>query len=208
MLSPTTGVNRVIRALALGMTCIVITVAGHSAAHGHMSPLGIGIVGAVMVLLAALATSRELTLGQLIAFAGLSQVASHLMLTILAPHSSTMGSSRPLAAFDSSQSLLTGNHIHAAMSQEMPMSMPMSPSFHAVNSSLDLPSMVILHAAMCVVMALLLRHGEQLYFRLHHVLPHVLRVLVGTAIARSAVHYLREGCSPSCSSPRSCLSHS
>lgn len=163
MLQPTHGVNRMIRTATLAGTCVLITVTGHGAASGHVSLLGIGLLAVLMALLAGFATSRELTFGQLLSFAAIAQVGAHVLLSFLAPI--------PGAHAMPSVSASLGGH-HGGLT--------------APGTGFDLPvAMIAVHALLCVAMAGLLRHGEQLFFRLHRTLPAIFRVMLGTAIART-----------------------
>lgn len=168
MLRPASGVNRLIRSGALGGVCILITVAGHGAADGHTSMLGIALLAVLMMFLAVFATARELTFSQLLAFAGISQVGAHVLLSFLSP----MPNSHTAQAVSGPG--VAGHHGGVGL--------PVGPA----GATFELPlAMITVHAVLCVAMAALLHHGEQLYFRLHRTLPEVLRVLLGTAVART-----------------------
>ena len=166
MLNPTTGVNRAVRAGALGGTCLLITVLGHGIANGHSSPEGIALLTMVMMAMAVFATARELSFLSLLAFAGFTQVGAHLLLSLLSPATNSPLSATPTFG--------SRGHDHSAAEHT---------ALTSSGTATELPvSMIAMHLGACVVMAVILRHGEKLYFQLHRALPEILRVLIGRAV--------------------------
>jgi hypothetical protein len=179
VLNPMTGASRLVRVVALGGGALAVTVAGHVAAAGGISPLGALIVGIVMVLIAVFVTSTELTLGPLFAFVGGAQLGSHFLLS----HFSHAGHAAHTAT--SSVPMSAPSHAHGAGS------VPISPvgadgagfvSDAFIAGFVAAAPMLFMHAIAALAMALLLRMGEKTFFNLSRLLPGSLQVLLGLLI--------------------------
>lgn len=179
MLNPMTGASRLVRVIALGGGALAVTVAGHVAAAGGISPVGVLVVGVVMVLIAVFVTSTELTLGPLFAFVGGAQLGSHFLLSQFS-HAGHAGHSAA-----SSVPMSAPAHAHGAGS------IPISPGGvdgagfvgdAVIAGFVAAAPMLFMHVIAALAMALLLRTGEKTFFNLSRLLPGSLQVLLGLLI--------------------------
>lgn len=181
MLNPRTGALRICRALALGISCLFVTLLGHDLAAGHSSATGLALVGVLMICAAGYATSRELSTRSLLAFLAVLQAVSHVLLSLLMP----MAATAPAVAGAAGSAEIHG---HSGMGS---MTMPAgSASGGASVISFDRLglswTMLAAHAIACLILALLLRQGEAVAFRLHEALPRIMNVLLGRTRPRPA----------------------
>ncbi len=172
------------RVLALGGVALAVTVGGHVAAAGSVSLLGIAVVGILMLLVAVFATAGELSGRSLFAFIGSAQVGAHFLFGHLGAHGSHGASSAALGAVPGSDGATTGaalaTHAHGSVGQATEATAALGTTLvGAASAVLSAAPMVLMHAAVALVMALILRAGERTYFNLHRLLPSLLALLLG-----------------------------
>lgn len=156
MLDPLSGANRAARALVLGGICWLLTLAGHIAAGGPVSALGMALLAGLMVCVAGLVTGRELGLAPIAGFLLVNQLLAHLMLSALGTHGTSVdiGSVSGMHAGHHGSSLAIGH----------------SGSVESLQMQLHLTStMLIAHAVVIALAAGALRYGERVYFGLNAV---------------------------------------
>jgi len=178
VLDPMTGASRVVRIAALGGGALVVTVAGHVAAAGGISPVGVLVVGIAMLLVAVFVTSAELTVVPLFAFVGGAQLGSHFLLS----HFSHSGHAGHSAA--TSVPMSAPVHAHGAGSLT-PVPSPVGGGFFGdalIAGFVGAAPMLVMHVIAAIAMALLLRTGERTFFNLYRLLPGSLQVLLGLLV--------------------------
>lgn len=184
MLNPTSGFNRVVRGIVVGILCSLLTAAGHSMGGGSVGIFGLVLIVAITSAAAITLTGTEMSALKLGAFVASAQVVSHVMLAAVTQHSQTVPGQ-----------VATAHHhgviAHADMATMSAGSMP------TMNVATGPALMVMGHVLVGLLIVWALRMGEALLFQLSMALREVFAVLVGLGRRSPVIQLPAHGHQPS-----------
>lgn len=154
---PTVGYHRVLRSGVLSGAAFAVTISGHLLAGGVHSGLGLTMTLAVMICFAIFATSVELSWLMLACYVAGGQVFAHVLLSSISGHTATVAVVPPVHAHHGLVPSVAVEHTGDAISA----------------------AMVFGHLGASAIIAVGLRYGEALYFRMARLVPGVIAVVLG-----------------------------